>query len=58
MASRKDLLYADLAVEHRPADIVSQPFIIQDQVSYSVWQLVELPLAFQVTGRIAHFFWD
>jgi len=33
------------AVERRPADVVSQPLIIQDQFTDRVWELVTLPSA-------------
>src|SRR5919202_6568218 len=38
------------AVEHRPADVVSQPLIIQDQFADRVRELFTLPSAFEPPG--------
>ncbi len=46
-----------LAVEHRPADVVSQSLIIQDQVADRFRQLLALPLAFPATGGLALPLW-
>jgi hypothetical protein len=42
-----------LAVEHRPADVVSQSLIIQDKVADRFRQLLALPLAFPTTGGLS-----
>src|SRR5918911_1561573 len=41
------------AVEHRPADVVAQPLIIQDQLADRVRELVTLPLALLTAGLFA-----
>jgi hypothetical protein len=46
-----------LAVEHRPADVVSQSLIIQDKVADRFRQLLALPLAFPTTGGLALPLW-
>jgi hypothetical protein len=38
------------AVEHRPADVVSQPLIIDDQFTNRIWELFTLPQALEPTG--------
>jgi hypothetical protein len=45
------------AVEHRPADVVSQSLIIQDKVADRFRQLLALPLAFPTTGGLALPLW-
>ena len=46
-----------LAVEHRPADVVSQSLIIQDKVADRFRQLLALPLAFPTTSGLALPLW-
>jgi hypothetical protein len=46
-----------LAVEHRPADVVSQSLIIQDKIADRFRQLLALPLAFPTTGGLALPLW-
>ena len=41
----------DSAVEDRPADIVPQPLVIEDNITNLVGELVALPEAFQAPGR-------
>ncbi len=41
------------AVEDRPADVVSQPLIVQDKLANRIRQLVALPVAFEPTGPLA-----
>jgi hypothetical protein len=38
------------AVEHRPADLVSQPLIIQDELADSFRQLFPLPSTLEPAG--------
>ena len=46
-------LHAGLsAVEHRPADVVSHPLIIQDQLADRVRELVALPAALEPPGAL------
>jgi hypothetical protein len=45
------------AVEYRPADVVSQPLIIQDKIANRIWQLVALPAALEPAGTLALSFW-
>src|SRR2546423_10272324 len=40
------------AVEHRPADVVSQPLIIQDQLADRIRELVALPSALDSPGAL------
>ena len=40
------------AVEHRPADVVSQPLIIQDQLADRVRELFALPSALEPPGAL------
>src|SRR5436189_231339 len=40
------------AVEHRPADVVAQPLIIQDQLADRVRELVALPAALAPPGAL------
>jgi hypothetical protein len=35
------------AVEHRPADVVPQPLVVEDKLANRLWELVALPLAFE-----------
>src|SRR5689334_13092025 len=41
------------AVEHRPADVVSQPLIIDDQFTNRIWELFTLPAALEPAGAFA-----
>ena len=41
------------AVEHRPADVVAQPLIVQDQLADRLRQLVALPAALAPAGPLA-----
>jgi len=46
-------MYSGLsAVEHRPADVVSQPLIIQDQIADRVRELFALPSALEPAGAL------
>src|SRR5438270_9512137 len=39
-------------VEHRPADLVSQPLILQDELANRIWQLFALPTALEPAGAL------
>jgi len=41
------------AVEHRPADVVSQPLIIDDEFTNRIWELFTLPPALEPAGAFA-----
>ena len=41
------------AVEYRPADVVSQPLIVQDEIAYRIRKLVALPAALEPAGTLA-----
>jgi hypothetical protein len=41
------------AVEYRPADIVSQPLIVQNKIANGIWQLVALPAALEAAAALA-----
>src|SRR5436305_74066 len=41
------------AVEYRPADVVSQPLIVQDKIANRIRQLVALPAALEPAGTLA-----
>jgi hypothetical protein len=41
------------AVEYRPADVVSQPLIVQDKIANRIRQLVTLPAALESAGTLA-----
>src|SRR5262249_40515806 len=41
------------AVEYRPADVVSQPLIVQDKIANRIWQLVALPPALEPPCALA-----
>ena len=41
------------AVEHRPADLVSQPLIVQDEFANRLRQLFALPLALEPAGALS-----
>src|SRR4051794_2890487 len=40
------------AVEHRPADVVSQPLIVQNQLANRIGQLLALPLALEPASAL------
>jgi len=40
------------AVEHRPADVVSEPLIVQDQLADRIGQLLALPLALEPAAAL------
>ena len=42
----------DSAVEHRPADVVSQPLIVQDQFANRIRELFALPTALEPAGAL------
>ena len=46
-----------LAVEHRPADFVSQPLVIQHKIADRIRQLLALPLTFLPTGAFTLAVW-
>src|SRR5438132_5993774 len=39
-------------VKHRPADLVSQPLILQDELANRIWQLFALPTALEPAGAL------
>src|SRR5437660_6126957 len=41
------------AVEYRPADVVSQPLIVQDKIANRIRQLVALPVALEPASALA-----
>jgi hypothetical protein len=41
-----------LTVEHRPADLVSQPLILQDEFANRTWKLFALPTALDLAGAV------
>jgi hypothetical protein len=41
------------AVEYRPADVVSQPLIVQDKIANRIRQLVALPATLEPAGTLA-----
>ena len=40
------------AVEHRPADLVSQALILQDELANRIGELFALPLTFETAGAL------
>jgi hypothetical protein len=45
LLGRADSPSCPLAVEHRPADLVSQPLVLQDEFVNRIWKLFALPTA-------------
>src|SRR5512135_113222 len=41
------------AVEHRPADVVSQPLILQDELANRIGELCALPTALEPAGALS-----
>ena len=41
------------AVEHRPADVVSQPLIVKDEFANRIRELFALPLALEPAGALS-----
>src|SRR5687767_15676061 len=44
------------AVEHRPADVVPQPLVVEDELANRLRELVALPPALQSPGALARAF--
>lgn len=44
---------ASSAVEHRPADVVSQPLVVEDELTDRSWELVTLPSALASPDALA-----
>src|SRR5512144_3251287 len=40
------------AVEHRPADVVSEPLVVQNKLANRLWQLFALPLALEPASAL------
>jgi hypothetical protein len=40
------------AVEHRPADVVSRPLVLQDKFPDGIWKLLALPTALEPAGAL------
>src|SRR5512133_42977 len=45
------------AVEYQPADVVSQPLIVQDKIANRIRQLVALPAALEPASTLALAIW-
>ena len=50
-------LHAGSDVEHRPANAVPQPLIVEDELANRVRELVTLPLALESSRRLTLAIW-